>query len=111
MILAMRVLAFAIGLLLGPFTTFSPQIRESKWYDSLSKMILDAQKYRQSGYDSYLVGNGTTVRLRRSVGPYDKIIWWLKQFPNLFRGHFKLFSDHSIETYSKKLAIWANNRQ
>ena len=108
---AMQLLALVIGAILGPFTSFVSQLKETRWYDSVSKVILDAQKYRQSGYDSYLVGSGTDVRLRRSVGPYDRIMWWLKQFPNLLRGDFKLLSDHSIETYSRKLAIWANRRQ
>jgi len=108
---AMQLLALVIGILLGPFTSVASQIKETRWYDTLSKLILDAQKYRQSGYDSYLVGNGSDVRLRRSVGPYDRIMWWLKQFPNLLRGEFRLLSDHSIEAYSQKLAIWANKRQ
>ncbi len=108
---AMQFLALVIGLFLGLFTSFASQLKETRWYDSLSKMILDAQKYRQSGYDSYLVGNGTDVRLRRSVGPYDRFMWWLKQIPRLLLGEFKLLSDHSIEAYSQKLAIWANRRQ
>ena len=108
-VLLMRLLATAIGVLLGPFVNLT-SIKESKWYDALSKMLLDAQKYRPSGYGSYLVGEGQNVRLRRYVGPHDKFCWWIKQFGNLFRGEFKLLSDHSIDTYSKKLAVWANKR-
>ena len=110
MVLAMRILALAIGILLGPFTTVVSQLKENSWYDKLCRFILDAQKYRQSGYDSYLVGDSRNVRLRRSVGPYDRVVWWLKQFPNLLRGEFKLLSDHSIDNYSRKLAMWAKNR-
>ena len=109
MVFVMRVLAIAIGVLLGPFVNLS-SIRESKWYDALSRMLLDAQKYRPSGYGSYLVGEGQNARLRRYVGPHDKLCWWIKQFRNFFRGEFKLLSDHSIDTYSKKLAVWANKR-
>lgn len=108
-VLLMRLLAMAIGVLLGPFVNLT-SIKESKWYDALSKMLLDAQKYRPSGYGSYLVGEGRSARLRRYVGPHDKFCWWIKQFRNFFRGEFKLLSDHSIDTYSKKLAVWANKR-
>ena len=111
LVLLMRLLAMIIGLLLGPFTTFWSGIKESKWYGSLSRFILDAQKYRQSGYSSFLVGNGTNVRLRYSVGPYDRVVWWIKAIPKNFQGEFKMLSDHSIETYSEKLAKWANKRQ
>ena len=109
MVLVMRLLAMGIGMLLSPFVNLKP-IKDSKWYETLSKTLLDAQKYRPSGYGSYLVGEGQNVRLRRSVGLYDRFCWWFKQFPNLFRGEFKLLSDHSIDTYSKKLAAWANKR-
>ncbi len=108
---AMKFMALFIGAVLAPFTIFVSRLKETGWYDSLSRTILDAQEYRQSGYDSYLVGNGANVRLRRSVGPHDRIMWWLKQFPNLLRGEFKLLSDHSIETYSDKLATWADRRR
>jgi hypothetical protein len=110
MVLVMRLLALGIGVVLSPFAGLIEQIKESKWYETLSETLLDAQKYRQSGYDSYLVGEGTEARLRRSVGPYDKVLWWLKQFANFFQGDFKLLSDHSIDTYSKKLGVWANKR-
>ena len=108
---AMQFLALIIGAALSPFTSLASQIKDTEWYDSLSRVILDAQKYRQSGYGSYLVGRGNNVRLRRSVGPYDRIMWWLNQIPNLFRGEFKLLSDHSVETYSRKLSVWANLRK
>ena len=109
MVFLMRLIAMAIGVLLSPFANLT-SIKESKWYDALSQTLLDAQKYRPSGYGSYLVGEGKNVRLRRYVGPHDKFCWWIKQFANLFRGEFKLLSDHSIDTYSKKLAVWANKR-
>jgi hypothetical protein len=110
MVLVMRLLALGIGVVLSPFAGLIEQIKESKWYKTLSETLLDAQKYRQSGYDSYLVGEGTEARLRRSVGPHDRVLWWLKQFANVFQGDFKLLSDHSIDTYSKKLGVWANKR-
>jgi len=106
-----RLFAFLVGLALSPFTGLFSQIKESAWYERLSKALIDAQKYRQSGYGSYLVGEGNKARLRYSVGAYDKLKWWAKQVPNIFRGDFKLLSDHSIETYSRKLAIWAEHRK
>ena len=111
MVQGVRLLAFLVGVVLSPFAGFISQIKESAWFDSLSKVLIDAQKYRQSGYGSYLVGEGNKVRLRYSVGIYDRFFWWTKQFVNLFRGEFKLLSDHSIETYSKKLATWAEHRR
>ena len=105
-----RLLALLVGVVLSPFAGFISQIKESTWFDSLSKVLLDAQKYRHSGYCSYLVGEGNNVRLRYSVGIYDRFFWWTKQFANAFQGDFKLLSDHSIETYSKKLATWAEQR-
>ena len=47
---------------------------------------------------SYLIGEGNKVRLKYSVGMYDRFIWWTKQFKNLFRGEFQLLSDHGIDT-------------
>ena len=106
-----RLFALLIGVILSPFAELITQVKESAWYNSVSKTLIDAQKYRQSGYGSYLVGEGSAVRLRYSVGSYDKLIWWSKQIVNLFRADFKLLSDHSIDTYSKKLATWAEQRK
>jgi len=110
MVHGVRLLALLVGVVLSPFAGFISQIKESAWFDNLSKALIDAQKYRQSGYGSYLVGEGNKVRLRYSVGMYDRFIWWTKQFLNLFRGEFELLSDHSIETYSRKLATCAEHR-
>lgn len=111
MVHGIRLFAFLVGVALSPFAELISQIKESAWYDSLSRVLIDAQKYRQSGYGSFLVGEGSKVRLRYSVGIYDRLVWWSKQLVNLFRGEFKLLSDHSIETYSKKLATWAEQRK
>ena len=110
-IYGIRLLGLLVGVILGPFAELISQIKDSAWYDSLSKVLIDAQKYRQSGYGSFLVGEGNKVRLRYSVGIFDRLVWWSKQLMNLFRGEFKLLSDHSIETYSKKLATWAEQRK
>ena len=111
LVYGVRLFALVVGVVLSPFAGLITQVRESAWFDSVSKTLLDAQKYRHSGYDSYLVGEGDSVRLRYTVGTYDKVMWWAKQFGNIFRGEFKLLSDHSIDTYSRKLAIWAENRK
>ena len=110
LVYGVRLLALLVGVVLSPFAGLISQIKESAWFDGLSKILIDAQKYRHSGYDSYLVGEGNQVRLRYSVGIHDKLMWWAKQFGNLFRGEFKLLSDHSIDTYSRKLATWAESR-
>ncbi|HED15989.1 MAG TPA: lipase family protein [Gammaproteobacteria bacterium] len=111
LVFAIRLFATFIEIVLTPFSSLISQVKESKWFDGLSKGLIDAQKYRQSGYGSYLVGEGNDVRLKYSVSVYDRFIWWAKQFSNLFQGEFKLLSDHSIETYSKKLATWATQRK
>lgn len=111
MVHGVRLLALVIGIILSPFAELITQIKESSWYDKLSRLLIDAQKYRQSGYGSYLVGEGKSARLRYSVGVYDKLLWWGMQILNIFKSEFKLVSDHSIETYSKKLAVWAETRK
>lgn len=110
LVLLIRLIGLALGIFLSPFASLIKQVEESNWYDQLSKTLIDAQKYRQCGYGSYLVGEGSKARLRYNVHVFDKFFWWLKQLVNVFRGEFKLLSDHSIDTYSKKLATWAHRR-
>ena len=111
MVQGVRLLAIALEIVLTPFAAWISHIKESAWYDSVSRLLFDAQKYRQSGYGSFLVGEGNDVRLRYSVGIHDRLWWWIKQFRNLFHGDFKLLSDHSIDTYADKLAKWALQRK
>lgn len=110
MIFAIRLFALAVGVALSPFAKLVSRIEESAWYKKVTEVLVDAQKYRQSGYGSYLVGEGDQARLRLNVSGFDKIRWWVKQFANIFQGDFKLLTDHSIETYSRKLASWAERR-
>ncbi len=111
LVFAVRYLAIFIGMGLDMVGGLSKTIRNSSWYKKYSSFLNDAQKYRQSGYGSYLVGEGTSTRLRYSVSPFDRLFWWIKQWANVWQGEFKLLSDHSIDTYSKKLAAWASYRQ
>lgn len=111
MVFVVRYLAVFIGIGLDMIGGLSKTIRSSAWYKKSSQFLADAQKYRQSGYGSYLVGEGSKARLRYSVSPFDRLFWWLKQWANLWQGEFKLLSDHSIEAYSSKLAAWAAYRQ
>ena len=110
LVLGIRFIGMLAGLIL-PLAGAISMIKETALYSKLEMILIDAQKYRQSGYGSYLVGEGSSVRLRYSVSIIDKIHWWLKQFANVFQGEFKLLSDHSIDMYSKKLAIWAESRK
>ena len=79
------------------------------------KIFQDAQKYRQSGYGSYLVGNGSDVRLLYNVSSFDKLKWWINQSNNMIKNHFsaevKFYNDHRIEGYSEKLSSWAETRK
>ncbi|MCJ9430625.1 lipase family protein [Kordiimonas marina] len=110
MVYIIRGIGMGVSFLLTPVTGLNARIQESRWYKRLSRLLLDAQQYRQSGYGSYLVGQGNGVRLRYSVSVVDKLRWWARQIPNLFKGDFQLLTDHSIETYSQKLATWAEKR-
>ena len=107
--------ALLVNMVLKLFGGVISTVKDSAWYKNASQFLDDAQKYRQSGYESFLVGEGNKARLRYSVGPYDRIIWWVKQFAQLNpfgkeAKNVKLLTDHSIETYSKKLATWALQR-
>ena len=75
LVLVVRCLAVLTGVGLDMFGGLSKTIRNSAWYKKFSQLLTDAQKYRQSGYSSYLVGEGSNARLRYSVGPFDK--FWL----------------------------------
>ena len=105
-----RALATAVMTVLD-MLQFISSIKNSSWYSKLNRWLADAQKYRQSGYGSYLVGHGKNTRLRYNVSSFDKIHWWWLQVRRLRHGDFELLSDHSIEEYSKKLAAWAADRQ
>ena len=111
LVFVIRYLAVLIGVGLDMFGVLSKTIRNSAWYKKFSQLLTDAQKYRQSGYGSYLVGEASNARLRYSVGSFDRFRWWVKQWANLWQGEFKLLSDHSIDVYSQKLAAWASYRQ
>lgn len=106
-----RLLAFVFEIILMPLASWISHIKKWKCFKFLERFLIDAQKYRQSGYGSYLVGEGNDVRLRYSVNPFDLFMWWIKQLGNIGKGEFKLVSDHSIEIYSQKLATWAEQRK
>lgn len=106
-----RGLALLVETLLTPFTSLYGRLKSTAAYKKISRLLIDAQKYRQSGYDSYLVGEGKEVRLRYSVGVHDKLVWWFKQFKNILGADAKFLTDHSIDLYSRKLAVWAEKRK
>lgn len=109
MVYILRMLAMLLGLVLSLFPGLVERIQKFGWYDKFARLVVDAQRYRQSGYGSYLEGEGQQARLRYSITMYDKLKWWWEQIMNLFRSDFKLLTDHSIDVYSRKLAIWAEN--
>ena len=110
MVWLVRALATAAMTVLDMFQ-FISFIKNSSWYSKANRLLADAQKYRQSGYGSYLVGHGKKTRLRYNVSSFDQFHWWWLQVVRLRHGDFELLSDHSIEEYSKKLAAWAADRQ
>jgi len=42
-----RLLALLVGVVLSPFAGFIAQVKESAWFDKLSKALIDAQKSRK----------------------------------------------------------------
>ena len=110
MVWFVRALAMVAMTALDMFQ-FISFIKNSSWYLKANRWLTDAQKYRQSGYGSYLVGDGKNTRLRYNVSSFDRFHWWCLQILRLRHGDFELLSDHSIEEYSKKLAAWAADRQ
>lgn len=90
---------------------FLRSLRESKSFKKARLWLQNAQKYRQSGYGSYLVGEGSAVQLRYTVGTFDKVSWWWKQVKAARSGEFKMLTQHSIDEYSGKLGSWAAYRQ
>lgn len=108
---------FWVGTLIGLIKVFEfclpvvgKKFSNSKAARAINKVLGNAMRYRQSGYSSFLVGNGKNARLRYTVGPWDLMWWWIKHLPKIFQGETKVLSDHSIDTYAKKLEVWAANR-
>ena len=90
------------------FAQFISPIKDSAWYKKCTRILHDSMKYRQSGYGSYLVGEGKQVQLRYTVGVYDRFMWWCK---SLLKWKFsEPLSDHKIDVYSRKLAAWGTQR-
>lgn len=105
-----RLLGFVFELVLSPLGKLYGRLTSASWYLKLEQFLVDANQYRQSGYGSYLVGSAKNPRLRYSVGIFDQIVWWLKQWKNLFRGETEIMSDHSIDLYAVMLRNWAELR-
>lgn len=110
LVLVLRLIGFILELVLSPLGKIYSRVLESGWYKKLQLLLIDAGRYRQSGYGSYLVGSATDARLRYNVMFYDRVFWWLKQFKHLVRGQSEILSDHSIELYVSMLASWATRR-
>lgn len=106
----LRLFGWILEAVLSPIGKIYNRVTETGWYKKLEKFLIDAGQYRQSGYESYLVGKSLDVSLHYNVIFYDKAKWWLLQCKNLFRGDSEIISDHSIELYSQLLATWAVKR-
>ena len=111
MIFVIRRLLKLVEVALSTFCAAFARIKKWKRYKKLKKYLADAEKYRQSGYGSYLVGKGLDVELRYTVGTLDRFRWWIIQLRGFWTKDFEMLSDHSIDEYSRKLADWATNRQ
>lgn len=110
LILLLRVIGFVLDIVLSPLGKVYSRLTESGWYKKLQLLLIDAGRYRQSGYSSYLVGSPSDAKLRYNVMFYDRVLWWLLQFKHIARGQSAVLADHSIELYAKMLASWATRR-
>jgi len=110
LILLLRMIGFLLDIILSPLGKVYGRLQESGWYKKLQLLLIDAGRYRQSGYSSYLVGSATNAKLRYNVMFYDRVLWWMLQFKHLVRGQSAILADHSIELYAKMLANWATRR-
>ncbi len=109
-VLLLRFIGFLLDVILSPFGKVYSRILDAKWYRSLQLLLIDAGRYRQSGYGSYLVGTISNAKLRYNVMFYDRVFWWMKQLKHLLRGQADILADHSIELYVGMLANWAARR-
>ncbi len=109
-VLLLRFIGLLLDVILSPFGKVYSRMLDAKWYQSLQLLLIDAGRYRQSGYSSYLVGTASHAKLRYNVMFYDRVFWWMKQFKHLLRGQSDILADHSIELYVSMLANWAARR-
>jgi len=77
-------------------------------YKRAESWLADAQKYRQSGYGSYLVGQGQTQNCAITLASMTSLNGGLPNFVTFLLRisscYFKLLNDHSIDLYAAKLA-------
>ncbi len=95
-------------LIIAPFGGLADLLMKSAINEKIRLLLVGASEYRQSGYGSYLVGEGRKTKHRYTVSSFDRLIWWFKALKFLFRGNAKFINDHSIAKYSEKLRYWAN---
>ena len=111
--LIVKVISRGAGII-GFAQLISP-IKDSAWYKKSARILHDSLKYRQSGYGSYLVGDGKKVQLKYTVDPLDRLGWWLKwlwkhRSPLTLFKNLDPLSDHKSDVYSSKLAAWGTQR-
>lgn len=103
-----------VVLQLAPFVSgFFRWIGRTTWYQGVAAILPDIGRYRQSGYGSYLIGDGGQVQLRYTLDPSDKFRQWGKALLATvlwWRRDVQMFSDHHVATYVQKLANWAIQR-
>ncbi|MCZ0932023.1 MAG: lipase family protein [Oligoflexia bacterium] len=81
--------------------------------NSIKTIIKDSLMYRHIGYGSFLVGTEKNPVLRYQLDFWTKIYRYRSVFNpyRFFDKSKRLITDHSIDTYSKKLGKWALKRQ
>lgn len=108
---AMVMLLRLARLLAKSVTMINSLLANGTWDERLEAFIESMTRYRHPGYISYLVGSGSTARLRFNVDSFDRLKWWSRMmWKQGFGGFTKMVGDHSIDLYITKLKTHARNR-
>jgi len=106
------VLLRLLRLVAKIFTSLYALLASTTWDEKLEAYVESMTRYRHSGYLSYLVGSGSSARLRYNVDAFDRLKWWASMMWKKGFGDFgKMVSDQSIERYVEKLKAHARSRR
>lgn len=107
-----RILLRIFKYLLKMVTVTARLLAASSWDERLEKYIDQMTRYRQTGYVSYLVGDGSSVRLRYNTSVFDRFWWWASMIKKRrWEAAKKLIQEHNIDQYVEKLRIHGLRRQ
>ena len=98
-------------LLAKAVTILDRLLASGKLDEKLEAYVEMMTRYRHPGYRSYLIGAGSSARLRYNLGSYDKVRLWIAMIMKKGFSRFsKLAADHMIDVYVEKLEQHALKR-